>query len=115
MELCTGIIDKADKSMEQIALAEVEEECGYKASKAEFVQTFRASIGTGGAPMSLFYVEVTEDDRVSAGGGLANEGERIEVVEQTIDEIKAYLAEPEVNCPTFTLYGLQWFLANKLY
>ena len=64
--------------------------------------------------MALFYAEVRNEDRVSSGGGVAAEGEMIEVVELKVSEIKEYLRQPDVNSPTFTLYGLQWFLLNKL-
>ena len=70
--------------------------------------------GTGGQNMALFYAEVSEEDRVSSGGGVAAEGEMIEVVELTLDEVKDYLKTPNINSPTFTLYGLQWFLLNKV-
>ena len=83
--------------------------------------------------MSLFYVEVKDDQKVSEGGGkwvwiksiiewlfrwfgksgVVEDGEMVEVVEMSIEEVKAYLQKEEVNCPTFTLYGLQWFLSNK--
>ena len=114
LELCAGIVDKA-KSLSQIATEEVEEECGFKLSKPiEFVQKFRASIGTGGAKMSLFYAEVTDQDRVSSGGGVATEGEMIDVVEMTVQEVRDYLAGDDLNSPTFTLYGLMWALSNRV-
>jgi len=115
LELCAGIVDKEGKSLAEIAAEEVEEECGYHVDlkQVEFVQTFRGAIGTGGSKMSLFYVEVTNDQKVSEGGGVVEDGEMVEVVEMSIEEIKAYLQKEEVNCPTFTLYGLQWFLSNK--
>ena len=60
LELCAGIVDK-DKSIAEIAREEVEEECGYKVKidEMKFVQNFRASIGTGGAKMAMFYVGKT--------------------------------------------------------
>ena len=60
LELCAGIVDK-DKSIAEIAREEVEEECGYKVKidEMQFVQNFRASIGTGGAKMAMFYVGKT--------------------------------------------------------
>ena len=64
--------------------------------------------------MAMFYAEVSEEDRVSSGGGVAAEGEMIEVVELSLDEVKEYLKRLNINSPTFTLYGLQWFLLNKV-
>jgi len=63
--------------------------------------------------MSLFYAEVTDEQRVSSGGGVASEGELIDVVEMSVDEVTQYLNKPSVNSPTFTLYALQWFLMKK--
>ena len=64
--------------------------------------------------MSLFYAEVTDQDKVSSGGGVAEDGEMIEVVEMTIEEVRKYINGDDLNSPTFTLYGLMWFLANKV-
>ena len=61
----------------------------------------------------MLFLEVTDDQRVSSGGGVKHEGELIEVIEMSIEDVKGYLDRKEVNCPTFTLYGLQWFLAKK--
>ena len=87
LELCAGIVDKQGKSLAEIATEEVEEECGFKLSQPiEYVQSFRSSIGTGGQNMAMFYAEVSEEDRVSSGGGVAAEGKMIEVVELSPDE-----------------------------
>ena len=51
--------------------------------------------------------------KCGSGGGLAEEGELIEVVEMTVEEVKKLLAEPEVNATPVALYGLMWFLAHK--
>ena len=114
LELCAGIVDKAGKSLSEIATEEVEEECGFRLSRPiEYVQTFRSSIGTGGSKMALFYAEVSEEDRVSSGGGVSEEGEMIDVVEMSVEEVRRLLGQEEVNCPTFCLYGLQWFLSKS--
>ena len=63
--------------------------------------------------MSLFYAEVTDEDKVSSGGGVAAEGEMIEVFEMQIQEAQEWIHNTDLNCPTFTLYGLMWFFANK--
>lgn len=49
-----------------------------------------------------------------SGGGLAHEGELIEVVEVTVDDAKRVLAEQYLKSPPWTLYGMMWFLNIKL-
>ena len=62
----------------------------------------------------MFSVEVTNKDKVSEGGGVAEEGELIKVIEMTVEEAKDYLKKEEVNSPIGLLYGLQWYLSNKI-
>lgn len=63
---------------------------------------------------TMYYCEVKDSDRVSgAGGGI--EDEIIDVVELTIDEVRDMLKMGAVNnAPPSCLFGLSWFLANKL-
>ena len=107
----------ADKSISEleIARAEVKEECGYDVphSCIRQVQTFPGSVGISGERKMIFYAEVTDAMKTGAGGGVAAEGELIEVVEMTVGEVKRLLAEPEVNAIPVTLYGLMWFLAQQ--
>ena len=53
LEICAGLIDKKDKSAHEIAIEEVEEECGYKVQpdQMEFVHKFFDL----GCTRSLFY------------------------------------------------------------
>ena len=53
LEICAGLIDKKDKSAQEIAIEEVEEECGYKVhpDQMEFVHKFFDL----GCTRSLFY------------------------------------------------------------
>ena len=53
LEICAGLIDKKDKSAHEIAIEEVEEECGYKVhpDQMEFVHKFFDL----GCTRSLFY------------------------------------------------------------
>ena len=58
--------------------------------------------------------EVTDDQKVSNGGGLEEEGEMIEVIEMSIDELKANLEKKELlKTNGRNLAGLYWFLAKK--
>jgi len=57
--------------------------------------------------MTFFYTEVTDQMKVSEGGGLANEGEDIEVVEYTIPQIRDIITQSEVlNGSSSFLFGL---------
>lgn len=61
----------------------------------------------------LYYCEVTDSDKMTSGGGI--EDEIIEVAELTIDEVRNMLKVGTVNnAPPSCLFGLSWFLANKL-
>lgn len=65
--------------------------------------------------MTFFYTEVTDQMKISEGGGLANEGEDIEVVEYSIPEIRDVVTRSEVlNGSSSFLFGVMWFLTNKI-
>lgn len=114
LEFCAGIVDKS-KELVQIAREEVLEECGYDVPLEHFekVITYRSGVGVSGDRQTMFYVEVTNNMKVTEGGGLAAEGEMIEVVELSLAELKVLLKQSEVNCPGGLLFGLMWFLQHK--
>ena len=115
LELCAGIVDK-DLSLEEIASQEVEEECGFLVSpdRLSKIVTFPAGVGSSVGTQTMFSVEVVDKDRVGKGGGLLEEGEMINVVEMTVKEVEEYLARETVNSPVGFLYGVSWYLQNKL-
>lgn len=76
---------------------------------------FRSALGSSGSVMTFFYTEVTDQMKISEGGGLANEGEDIEVVEYTIPEIRDIVTRSKVlNGSSSFLFGIMWFLTNKI-
>ncbi|MDU9765046.1 NUDIX hydrolase [Helicobacter pylori] len=79
-ELCAGLVDKANKSLEEIACEEALEECGYKISpkNLETIGQFYSATGLSGSLQTLYYAEVRESLRVSKGGGI--DTEKIEVL-----------------------------------
>lgn len=115
LELCAGIVDK-ELSLPEIAKEEVLEECGYEVevSRLEHVVTCPASVGTGGTSQTIFSLEVTEKDKKGQGGGVAEEGEFIDVVEMGVEEVKSYLGQERVNSPAGFLFAVQWFLLNRM-
>jgi len=114
LEVCAGIVDKAI-SLSEIAVEEIYEECGFKigAEKLEYIIQFRSGVGISGDVQTLYYAEVSEDLRVNSGGGNAEEGEEIELVEMSIQEVEDYLSQPSVSSPGSFLFALQWFLSKK--
>ncbi len=79
-ELCAGLVDKANKSLEEIACEEALEECGYKISpkNLETIGQFYSATGLSGSLQTIYYAEVCESLRVSKGGGI--DTEKIEVL-----------------------------------
>jgi len=116
IELCAGILDKPDLSAQEIAKQEVLEECGYDVplDKFQYVISYRSGIGVSGDKQNLFYAEVTDDMKVGPGGGLVEEGEYIDVVEMSIPEARKFMTQETVPSPGGFLFGLQWFLSNKV-
>lgn len=50
---------------------------------------------------------------VFTGGGVAEEGEFIEILEMCIPEAKTFLNEESVNASIECIWGLQWFFGHK--
>lgn len=60
----------------------------------------------------MYYCEVTDKDRVSAGGGVGDE--IVEVVEYSIEEARKLVEKGSVtSSPPSCLMGIMWFLLNK--
>ena len=52
--------------------------------------------------------------RKDSGGGVAEEGERIEVVEMSLDDAKdVFIKAKDVKTSPATLYGVMWFMLEK--
>ncbi|GAB0088253.1 uridine diphosphate glucose pyrophosphatase [Sergentomyia squamirostris] len=113
VELCAGIVDKS-KPLVEIAKEEILEECGYDVpiDRIETVLTYRSGVGATGAQQTLYYCEVTDDDKVNSGGGV--DGEIIDVVELNLPEAQKLLTQgAKVISPPSCLLGILWFLTNK--
>ncbi|XP_055587094.1 uridine diphosphate glucose pyrophosphatase NUDT14-like [Uranotaenia lowii] len=114
LELCAGIIDKPIPVAE-IAREEVLEECGYNVpvARLEEIMSYRSGVGTSGALQTLFYVEVTDADKIPTGGGGVDD-EIIEVVEYSIEEARKLTEKGVVlTSPPSFLFGVLWFLTNR--
>jgi len=109
MELCAGIVDKKATSRE-IAVSEVFEETGYtiECDDLEEINSFKSGVGTAASTQTLFYVEVVNSQRTGSGGGLATEGESIEVLHLSEEETQQMLGDKAIDKPLGLIYALQW-------
>ncbi|XP_040575099.1 uridine diphosphate glucose pyrophosphatase NUDT14 isoform X2 [Lepeophtheirus salmonis] len=113
LELCEGIVDDESLSLEETMRKEILEETGHAVhGPLEKIATWLDNVGHSGTWRTLFYIEVTNDDKISRGGGCATEGELIDVIELTPQEVKDRLDDPE-SVDLSVSFAYYWFMANK--
>ncbi|XP_066251515.1 uridine diphosphate glucose pyrophosphatase NUDT14-like [Euwallacea similis] len=114
LEFCAGLEDK-DIPSEKVAQEEILEECGYKVPVKSLEKVFKYCnlSETTGAQTTLFYCEVTEDQRISEGGGSAIEHEIVKVIEMKVEDVVKYVSQSYVCSPANFLFALNWFLYHK--
>ena len=68
-------------------------------------------MGTAGNKQTMFYVEVTEAHKRGAGGGNADEGECIELVEVPVQNSLQYVLSQEttVNKSLGLCFAVMWY------
>ncbi len=111
-EVVAGVIDKGEQPEETIR-REIREEIGYEVREPlTHIATFYVSPGGTSERNMLYYVEVSNADRVSQGGGKVSEHEDIELVEMTLPELWQALDNGDI-VDAKTLIAAQW-LRNKL-
>ena len=109
-EVIAGLIDEGETA-EQAIRREAVEEAGYEVGAVEEVTTFYTTPGICSERIALFYGVTTTAEPVAAGGGLAAEGEDIEVLELPYAEAFAMIDRGEI-VDGKTLIALLW-LKNK--
>ena len=94
IEAAAGLLDDAEP--EARIRAEAEEETGYRLGQIRKI--FAAFMSPGAVTEKIhFFVAAYEPSmRIGAGGGLAHEGEDIEVLELAIDEALAMIADGRI-------------------
>ncbi|XP_029705648.1 uridine diphosphate glucose pyrophosphatase NUDT14 [Takifugu rubripes] len=113
-ELCAGLVDKPDLSLEEIARQEVLEECGYDvpASRLKRITSYRSGVGVTGSKQTMFYAEVSDDNCVGAGGGEPGEGELIEVVKVPLHEAMTFAYDERKPKTMGVIFSFIWFHNN---
>jgi nudix-type nucleoside diphosphatase (YffH/AdpP family) len=94
VETAAGLLD--DASPEERIRLEAEEETGYRVGAVEPVFDVFMSPGSVTERLHFFMAPYAEGDRIGAGGGLADEGEEIAVLEIGYDAAFAMIASGEI-------------------
>lgn len=112
IELCAGIVDK-NLSLSEIAMEEIEEECGYKVTleSIEKITSFHTSVGFAGSKQMLYYVEIDEGMKVSEGGGI--DDEQIEVITLATKEAKALIYDESIAKTPGLMFAFMWWFEKK--
>ncbi|CRF46115.1 Uridine diphosphate glucose pyrophosphatase [Helicobacter heilmannii] len=108
-ELCAGLVDKAHKSVAQIACEEVLEECGY-AIVPEMLQkigVFYSSTGISGSKQTMFFARISQNQHAHQGGGIDTED--IEIIYLPLDQVESFMSNDQLCKSVGVGYGLVWF------
>lgn len=109
IEAAAGLLDNA--SPEQRIIAEAEEETGFTIAHPEKVFEAYMSPGSVTEKLYFFIAEYSEKDRSSAGGGLQEEGEDIEVLEWPLERALDAIRHGEI-ADGKTIMLLQYLALN---
>ncbi len=107
-ELCAGIVDK-DTNLLQIAKEEIEEECGYRVEleKIEKITSFFTNVGISGAKQHLYYVTISDNEKVSEGGGIHDEEIVLEYV--SLQKAKKFIYDESKAKTPGLMFAFYWF------
>jgi ADP-ribose pyrophosphatase len=109
VETLAGMID-AGETPQMAAIRETLEETGYRIATPELIGRFFASPGGTSERVFLYFAEVGDTDRVSAGGGI--EDEDVKVLEVGLDQTFEQLAGGLIEDPKLAIAA--YWLQNRL-
>ena len=95
IEACAGLLD--NDQPEACIKRETEEETGYKISKVEKIFEAYMSPGSVTEILYFFIAEYSHDMKVADGGGLAEEGENIQVLELPFEQSLQMIDSGEIR------------------
>lgn len=110
LEAPAGLLD--GEAPEVAICREAMEETGYRIETAMHLFDAYMSPGSITERTSFFLGLIDISKKVAAGGGLAHEGEDIEVLEISFDEAVAGIGTGEI-CDAKTIMLLQWAMLNR--
>lgn len=112
IETCAGLLDEGELP-EHAVVREVEEETGYRISEIRKIAEGYSSPAAYSEYVHFFTGKYSPDLQISAGGGLKEEGESIEILEYTSDQIREQLQKGQIK-DVKTILLLQHAMLNSL-
>lgn len=112
IEAAAGLLDNA--SPEARIMAEAEEETGFRVTQIEKVLEAYMSPGSVTEKLYFFIAEYSDSDRRGAGGGLAEEGEEIDVLEWPFSRALEAVRSGEIE-DAKTIILLQHLALNDIF
>jgi nudix-type nucleoside diphosphatase (YffH/AdpP family) len=109
IEAVAGVLDGATPELR--IRAEAEEETGYRLGEIKKVFEAFMSPGSVTEKLHFFVAEYQPDMRIGNGGGIASEGEDIEVLELPIDQAMNMIADGRIS-DAKTIMLLQYAAMN---
>jgi nudix-type nucleoside diphosphatase (YffH/AdpP family) len=107
LEAPAGLLD--EETLEECARREALEECGLRLGALEHIASAWSMPGISTERMDLYLAAFASEDRIAAGGGLADEHEQIECVEMTCSDLAALIDAGELrDMKTLTLALALW-------
>ena len=111
LEIPAGIVDAGEIAADAI-VREAMEETGFEIEDVHYLFEMYSSPGTLTEKVSLFVASVHGDRKTGQGGGLAGEGEDIEVVTLGLDEAYGMIRTGAIT-DAKTIIALQWAILNR--
>jgi nudix-type nucleoside diphosphatase (YffH/AdpP family) len=112
IEAAAGLLDQPDEDPEEAIRREAEEESGVRVADVRRLFELFMSPGSVTERVTFFVATYSHEQRVTAGGGLTDEGEDIEVLEMTLDEAMAMVERGEIDDGK-TVLLLQWAALDR--
>ena len=107
IETAAGLLDRRGEDPEDAIRREAEEEAGVSVGEVHRLFELFMSPGSVTERVTFFVATYSHEQRVSQGGGKADEGEDIEVLELTLDEALAMVDAGSIDDGK-TVVLLQW-------